>query len=157
MKCSHSSQIVSSHSIARYHMFLHPNGNMPSAYLHHELSISKHVHCFSMYLYISTRYAKKDFSWVGRMRRRETQTTNWAARPRRRHTSQEVHEEKTCHEDNVGIARICLFWGEKDTMMKIYISIIYKYIIIHTVYIYIYICLKWRSPILLINEWEKDI
>ena len=139
MKCSHSSQIVSSHSIARYHMFLHPNGNMPSAYLHHELSISKHVHCFSMYLYISTRYAKKDFSWVGRMRRRETQTTNWAARPRRRHTSQEVHEEKTCHEDNIGIARICLFWGEKDTMMKIYISIIYKYIIIHTVYIYTYV------------------
>ena len=153
MKCSHSSQIVSSHSIARYHMFLHPNGNMPSAYLHHEFSISKHVHCFSMYLYISTRYAKKDFSWVGRMRRRETQTTNWAARPRRRHTSQEVHEEKTCHEDNIGIAIICLFWGAErynDEHLHKYNIYIYN----NT---YIYICLKWRSPILLVNEWEKDM
>ena len=155
MKCSHSSQIVSSHSIARYHMFLHPNGNMPSAYLHHEFSISKHVHCFSMYLYISTRYAKKDFSWVGRMRRRETQTTNWAARPRRRHTSQEVHEEKTCHEDNIGIAIICLFWGAErynDEHLHKYNIYIYN-----NTYIYIYICLKWRSPILLVNEWEKDM
>ena len=155
MKCSHSSQIVSSHSIARYHMFLHPNGNMPSAYLHHEFSISKHVHCFSMYLYISTRYAKKDFSWVRRMRRRETQTTNWAARPRRRHTSQEVHEEKTCHEDNIGIAIICLFWGAErynDEHLHKYNIYIYN-----NTYIYIYICLKWRSPILLVNEWEKDM
>ena len=155
MKCSHSSQIVSSHSIARYHMFLHPNGNMPSAYLHHEFSISKHVHCFSMYLYISTRYAKKDFSWVGRMRRRETQTTNWAARPRRRHTSQEVHDEKTCHEDNIGIAIICLFWGAErynDEHLHKYNIYIYN-----NTYIYIYICLKWRSPILLVNEWEKDM
>jgi hypothetical protein len=117
-------------------MFLHPNGNMPSAYLHHEFSISKHVHCFSMYLYISTRYAKKDFSWVGRMRRRETQTTNWAARPRRRHTSQEVHEEKTCHEDNIGIAIICLFWGAErynDEHLHKYNIYIYNntYIYIH--------------------------